>query len=296
LIQRRALERAVAGGALLLSLGAVGAVVGASVGPADPRSEPARAQTGPPREASETVATPRARPVAERPLPSARNLRAARTYAHGRAGTVSWAVTDTRGRLSGLDSRRDFRTASVVKAMVLVAYLDRADRRERALGDGERGLLRSMITWSDNDAAAAAFAQVGDAGLRRVARRARMRDFGIWGYWSSAHTTAADQARFFRRVDLLAPPRHRAYAKRLLAGIVRGQRWGVPPAARGWRVHFKGGWRPTETGRLVHQAALLTRGRRRIGLAVLTDGNPSHGYGAQTIRGVTARLLRERRR
>lgn len=285
--RRRSVERGAAAAALVLALASVGAVVASSRGPsADRRPEPAGAQARAP-------AAARAR--ASRPFPTARNLRAARTYAQGRSGTVSWAVADTRGRVSGLESRRDFRTASVVKAMLLVGFLDRADRRARALAPWERGTLRAMITWSDNRAAGRAHAVVGDAGLRRVARRAGMRDFEVWGYWSSAHTSAADQARFFRRVDLLTPPRHRRYARTLLADVVDGQRWGVPRGARGWGVRFKGGWRRTESGRLVHQAALLTRGRRRFGLAVLTDGNPSHEYGAETIRGVTARLVREPR-
>jgi hypothetical protein len=39
--------------------------------------------------------------------------------------------------------------------------------------------------------------------------------------------------------------------------------------------------------------ALLRRDGRRLALAVLSDGNPSLEYGAKTIQGVTARLLRD---
>ena len=42
----------------------------------------------------------------------------------------------------------------------------------------------------------------------------------------------------------------------------------------------------------MHQAARLERGGRHIAIAVLTRGNPSLGYGAATISGVTRRLLR----
>ena len=60
----------------------------------------------------------------------------------------------------------------------------------------------------------------------------------------------------------------------------------------GWQIHFKGGWTPADGGWRVHQAALLVDGRRRVSIAVLTDGNPSFEYGAQTVTGVAARLLR----
>ena len=41
-----------------------------------------------------------------------------------------------------------------------------------------------------------------------------------------------------------------------------------------------------------HQAALLTRGNRRIALAITTTGSPSHAVATETLRGITARLLR----
>jgi hypothetical protein len=63
-------------------------------------------------------------------------------------------------------------------------------------------------------------------------------------------------------------------------------------ARPGWHVFFKGGWRGTGLGQLVHQVARLERGRTRFAMAVMTDGDPSMGYGITTIQGVTARLLR----
>jgi beta-lactamase class A len=150
-----------------------------------------------------------------------------------------------------------------------------------------------MIRVSDNAAATAIYARLGAAALYRLARRAGMKRFAVRGYWGSAQITAADQARFFVRLDRLTPPRYRRYARSLLASIVSWQAWGLPQVARPtWRVFFKGGWRRSSHGHLVHQAALLERGRRALAVAVLTDGNPSHGYGRDTVRGIAARLLR----
>ncbi len=70
------------------------------------------------------------------------------------------------------------------------------------------------------------------------------------------------------------------------------QRWGLARVApKGWRLHFKGGW-GSATGEVNHQVALLRRRDQRVAVAILTEGNPSHEYGARTLRGVAARLLR----
>jgi hypothetical protein len=82
----------------------------------------------------------------------------------------------------------------------------------------------------------------------------------------------------------------------LLESVVSGQRWGLPRAARGsWRVYFKGGWRTTDSGELVHQAAWLTDGDRDLAIAVLTDAQPSRLYAIHTVRGIANRLLGRRR-
>jgi hypothetical protein len=66
-------------------------------------------------------------------------------------------------------------------------------------------------------------------------------------------------------------------------------------APRGWALYFEGGW-GSGRGLVDHQVALLTRGRERIAVAVLTSGSPSHRYATRTLRGVFRRLLRPLRR
>ncbi|HEX8102149.1 MAG TPA: serine hydrolase [Solirubrobacteraceae bacterium] len=217
---------------------------------------------------------------------------AARSYAAHRRGTVSFALR-TPARAYGWRAGRVARSASVVKAMLLVAYLRRGGVRSRALTVRERALLGPMIRRSDNVAATRIHAVVGADGLRRVARAARMRAFVPHPVWGGSQITAADQARYFQRIDRLIPARHRAYAMSLLATVVPAQRWGIGrvPIPAGWQLFFKGGW-GSGTGEVDHQVALLRHGRARVSLAILTTDNPDHEYGNETLREVAERLLR----
>jgi beta-lactamase class A len=220
-------------------------------------------------------------------------VRSATRFAASSPGLVSFAVIDSAGGLRGHAANRQYVSASAVKALLLAAELGRLERERLPLDPLTEQMLKSMITISDNDAADEIYYRVGDDGLYSVARRAGMANFEVSGYWANAQLTAADMARFFLGLEhnLVGP--HRRFAKRLLAGIVSYQRWGVPAAAgKRWRVWFKGGWRATGLGQLAHQAALLrAKDGRRLGLAVLTDGQPSQEMAIEAIAEVTRRLL-----
>jgi zinc D-Ala-D-Ala dipeptidase len=224
-------------------------------------------------------------------FPPRARIRAVQRYLRGRDATNSWALIDNWGRLRAFAPHRVYVSASLVKAMLLTSYL-------RGLGNrmphaAERAVLGPMISFSSNDAADTIYYRVGDAALYRLAKLAGMTRFQIAGYWANARFSAEDQARFFKRIDRLIPTRSRAYARRLLSSIVSYQRWGFSryAAAAGFRTFFKGGWRGTGAGQLVHEAALFERGRTRVSMAVLTDGNPSHDYGTETLRGVARRIF-----
>ena len=224
--------------------------------------------------------------------PWAERVAAARAYLRGREGHVAFAVVDDTGTLRGLRGDVQYRSASVVKAMFLVAFLNRLP--DRALNSAERGLLKPMVIRSDNKAASQVRNLLGPGPVNGVARRAGMTRFALNSRnWGDTLITAADQARFFARIDRLVTKRHRAYARALLARIIKSQRWGAPPAVPdGWRVFFKGGWRPLGRRNLVNQAALVEGPDRRAALAVLTVDNPTHEYGTETIRGVARQILR----
>jgi hypothetical protein len=233
-------------------------------------------------------------PKAQRPFPWHKRVREATNFLAGRAGSASFAVADERGRIHGYQRGVQYSSASLVKAMILVAYLRRKEVRRRGLNPAERHLLGPMIRLSDNDAASAVYATVGPDDLTRLADRAGMRRFAANPVWGGCQVTARDQARFFLRLHRLLPDRHRKYGLGLLRSIDPSQRWGIPPAIPGgWGIYFKGGWFPDDDGGWrVHQAALLRKGNRRIAIAVLTQGSPSLEYGAATITGLTSRLLR----
>jgi Beta-lactamase enzyme family len=229
---------------------------------------------------------------APRLVPTAAALRDASAYAQRRSGSVSYAVVDTDGRLRGHAEDRGFVSASVIKAMLLVAEVRRLEREGAPLDSGTRGLLRAMITYSDNDAADAIYARVGDEALFDVAGDIGMSNFTVAGYWGNARVTAADMALLFSAIERLLDGPHREFALGLLGSVIEEQSWGIPAVARpAWAVRFKGGWRSTDAGQLVHQAAQLRRGERELSIAVLTDGQPTHEYGVATVEGITRRLL-----
>lgn len=109
--------------------------------------------------------------------PSHASIRAAQRYIAKRAGRKAFAVMDDKRRLTGfrIDSR--FHSASVVKSMLLVAYLRKLGAEHRGLNEEAKSLLYPMIHSSDNEAASEVLERVGERALNGVARAARMRDY-----------------------------------------------------------------------------------------------------------------------
>lgn len=217
--------------------------------------------------------------------PTDADVAAAREFALDRQGDVSFAVASTRGFVRGHERTRTAPSASMVKALLLVAAL-------REVGDEPlpadlAALLDPMIRTSDNAAAIAVHARITDAAVTRLADRAGLRRLDTAPGLFETRVAASDLARLFVNLHELVPARHRAEAERLLAGVVPWQRWGLPVALPGRPVMLKGGWRHD----IVHQAGVVMVGQRRVGIAVLTTGNPSQAYGRATVEGVARRLL-----
>ena len=219
------------------------------------------------------------------------DMSAAIAYAHSRGGDIAFAVRTPR-RFYGYRPDHQEWSASVVKAMLMVTYLDSAAVRGRALTARDTSILGPMIRVSDNADAQIIFDTVGQAGLSALARRVGMTHFATNPVWGETHITARDQTRFFLHIDGYVVARHRSYAMRLLRSISPADRWGIGELPLpGWKLYFKGGW-GYGTGLEDHQVVLLTRGCSRVSLAVLTMYDGSHPYGKETLRGIFARLLR----
>lgn len=220
------------------------------------------------------------------------DVSAAREFAAGRAGDVSFAVIDMQRRRDSVGGSSTVPMASTFKVMLMVAYLRQGHVRNRGLAEWESDLIRPMIRRSDNASATRIRDMLGREKIERLARLAEMRDFQwneIWGY---CRTSARDQAFFLRTLRRYVPERHWPFAKRQLKRIIPPQRWGIGQVdVHGWALHFKGGW-GSGSGLVDHQVALLRKDGFRIGVAVLTEGNPDHPYGKATLKGVFSRLLR----
>jgi hypothetical protein len=158
----------------------------------------------------------------------------------------------------------------VVKAMLLVAYLRKGGGRHRRLHGSEKATLGPMIRRSDNAAASAIHGNVGNRGLRRLARRAGMKRFIPSPSWGGSQITARDQARFFFRLRGLIPERHRSYALGRSPHRPR-QRWESHAGRRVARP--SGGWYPA----VAAGACIRLRccGDRRLSIAVLTEAVPA---------------------
>jgi beta-lactamase class A len=232
-------------------------------------------------------------PRREVAYPSPANVRQARRYASRDEGLLSFAVIDSDGNVSGFEGHRQYVSASVVKAMLLAAELRRLRREGLELDPLTKDVLSAMITVSDNIAADEIYYRVGDEGLYEVARKAGMEHFSVSGYWANAQLTAVDMARYMRRLDRNLTGPGADWARNQLRSIAPEQRWGIPEVVNAdWQIHFKGGWRSTGLGEMVHQVALLRHaGGTVVSLAVLSDGQSSQGDAIEDIRRIAKKLF-----
>jgi Beta-lactamase enzyme family len=226
---------------------------------------------------------------------AARMSRGIRAVLHRRDSIVAIRVQDPYlGIGCWYRESRHFDSASAVKVTILAALLRKAHAEHRALTARERWLAWRMITESDNGAATALWDDVGRYRLGRFLRLTGMRqtDLGPSGYWGLTRITARDELILLRH--LLQPnpvltKTARRYELHLMARVVPAQRWGVPAGAPDdFTVHVKNGWAPLSPvpGWFVNSIGCFTHGDRNYSVVVLTQGNPTMGYGVATVQDV----------
>lgn len=212
----------------------------------------------------------------------------------GRSGTVAIVVNDRVTKTScslRLDSKFD--SASIVKSTVLATLLWDAQKTRRALTTTEQRLAKDMITKSDNTATSTLWRQLGVAKVNGFLRAANMTATvpGTGGYWGLTQINARDQQKLLWHLTVkntVLTDASRAYALKLMNGVVAAQRWGTPAGApSGTKIHVKNGWLERATnGWRVHSIGAFNGGGRDYTITVLTHGNRTMTDGVNTIQAV----------
>ena len=224
-----------------------------------------------------------------------------RAYLAHRQGNVSAAVYDISRRATYLyhsDVREQ--TASIIKVDILATLLHERQRIGLGLTPAQESLARDMIEDSDNDDAQKLWDEEGastavdafdhEVGMNETTPNAA-------GYWGLSWTTARDQLQLLRRVMLANPLldfSSRAYEYELMRHVVASQRWGVSAGVgRHATVALKNGWLPLHPGDWqVNSIGKVAGSRHRYLIAVLTNGQPTEGYGIATIERISAATWR----
>ena len=218
----------------------------------------------------------------------------------GRAGNHAVTVYDAVTRVAcHANDRQHFASASIVKALILAALLRWHQEDGRALSSWEQGEATRMITQSDNNAATALWNEVGASRLQHFLNLAAMSQthLGTGGYWGLTQVTAHDEMLLLKLLTLPNPvlsPAARAYQLGLMARVTPSQRWGAPAGApSGVTVHVKNGWLPESDGWHINSLGAFTGKGKNYLIVVLTDDNPSEGYGIDTVENVARVVHRD---
>jgi hypothetical protein len=218
------------------------------------------------------------------------------SYVNGLSGVkVGFAIVSAGGQVLAQDNdTAQVPGASITKAMLLVAYLDKVG--SAPVNPTAAAHLQAMIEQSSNPDGSWVFAQVGARAVHQVAAAAGMTGF-VLDTSDPAYTlgqsrvTALDFARFFARVDQLMPAANRGYGMALLENISASDHWGILNAGVGVGAS-KAGWKPEPgAGWVVNQAGQLRLQGQTAGIAVVSDGSSSLAAGEQIMQTVASDLL-----
>jgi len=192
-----------------------------------------------------------------------------------------------------------FPCASIVKVQIMAALLHDSEHGD-GLSSQDRDEMTSMIEASDNDAATSLWDRAGYAPGVSVFDRLALMTHTVpdpYGAWGNTQTTAMDQLRLLGTIvypnGLLDAP-HRAFALELMENVHPAQHWGISAGVTdGSTVALKNGWLPTRTGGwIVNSIGAVSGEGRDYLIAVLSQDDPSFGYGIETIETISGIVWR----
>ena len=184
-------------------------------------------------------------------------------------------------------------TASIVKVDIMATAMSEA----QSIGQGvpllEALLMVPMIEQSDNAAATALWNIVGGpASVAALDRTLGMTQTTPNSAWGLTTTTALDQVTLMKTFAFpngTLSNANRAYGLHLMENVLPGQRWGITGGvSAGVTVAVKNGWLPFFSDWQVNSIGWVNGQGRNYVIAVLTRGNPTEGYGIDTIDGLSS--------
>ena len=201
-------------------------------------------------------------------------------------------------------------TASIVKVEIMGTALWEANESHKALPASEAALMTPMIEFSDNAAATALWNDVdGPTAIEAFDRAIGMTDTvpsavaiipgtSLPG-WGLTTTTARDEVTLvskFAYPNKILTYADRMYGLGLMTKVEAGQNWGVTGGVPfGTTVALKNGWLPLPSENNLWQGNSIGwisgHGHNYV-LAVLTNENPSEGYGIDTIEAISRAVYR----
>lgn len=223
-------------------------------------------------------------------------------YLSGLGNEVGASVHDlNHNQWYGYKANTPFITASSVKVAIMIALLRKVEAKGRPPNSTEMARLKAMIEHSDNDAATALYAEVGDqAGMRTFASQIGLSGFVPadshrgWG-WSTI--TPSAMARLFTKLwrHKMVNNHDRALALKLMSHVESDQRTGVGTTApSGAYVAMKNGWVPGPDGKWVmNSSGIVATSHGTYIIAVYTAHNPSLSRGERIVIHVCAAMARK---
>jgi beta-lactamase class A len=216
-------------------------------------------------------------------------------YLATRHGVKAVAVDDLfTGQELAINPTARFDTASIVKVAIMATLMWQSERSLRPLGPATRALMVPMIEESDNTDATILWNQAGGpAAIAAFVHRAGMTATTPNVAWGLTTTTAPNQLKLIAQLALppsLLTPANQAYALALMDHVVGWEAWGVTGGVpAGVTVSLKNGWLPLPgRGWEVNSIGYVHGDGKAYTIAVLTQGNPTMGYGVETIDTVSA--------